>query len=83
MLPQERASSDAGINPISSHSGPHDEEKDLEKIAPTFTEQYYETADISTRTSAPVYKVYKRRFLGLLQLVLLNIVISWDVCFDT
>ena len=25
------------------------------------------------------YKVYKRRFWGLLQLVLLNIVVSWDV----
>ncbi|KAH8428190.1 putative cell surface receptor/MFS transporter (FLVCR) [Aspergillus melleus] len=24
------------------------------------------------------YKVYKRRFWGLLQLVLLNIVVSWD-----
>jgi hypothetical protein len=23
--------------------------------------------------------VYKRRFLGLIQLVLLNIVVSWDV----
>jgi hypothetical protein len=30
--------------------------------------------------SGPVYKVYKRRFLGLAQLVLLNIVVSWDVC---
>jgi hypothetical protein len=26
-----------------------------------------------------VYKVYKRRFWGLTQLVLLNIVVSWDV----
>ncbi|OJD14004.1 hypothetical protein AJ78_05617 [Emergomyces pasteurianus Ep9510] len=26
----------------------------------------------------PVYKVYKRRFFGLAQLVLLNIVVSWD-----
>lgn len=26
------------------------------------------------------YKVYKRRFFGLAQLVLLNIVVSWDVC---
>lgn len=25
------------------------------------------------------YKVYKRRFFGLAQLVLLNIVVSWDV----
>lgn len=27
----------------------------------------------------PVYRVYKRRFWGLAQLVLLNIVVSWDV----
>ncbi|OQE43557.1 hypothetical protein PENCOP_c003G07014 [Penicillium coprophilum] len=28
--------------------------------------------------SRPVYKVYKRRFWGLAQLILLNIVVSWD-----
>ncbi|KAI2765540.1 hypothetical protein DTO012A8_9245 [Penicillium roqueforti] len=28
--------------------------------------------------SRPTYKVYKRRFWGLAQLVLLNIVVSWD-----
>ncbi|KAL4788125.1 major facilitator superfamily domain-containing protein [Aspergillus varians] len=28
--------------------------------------------------SGPVYKVYKRRFWGLAQLVLLNVVVSWD-----
>lgn len=28
----------------------------------------------------PPFKVYKRRFWGLAQLVLLNIVVSWDVC---
>lgn len=27
----------------------------------------------------PAYRVYKRRFWGLAQLVLLNIVVSWDV----
>ena len=32
--------------------------------------------------SGPVYKVYKRRFFGLAQLVLLNIVVSWDVSFQ-
>lgn len=26
------------------------------------------------------YKVYKRRFFGLAQLVLLNTIVSWDVC---
>ena len=28
-----------------------------------------------------VYKVYKRRWFGLMQLVLLNIIVSWDVSF--
>ena len=29
--------------------------------------------------TAMVYKVYKRRWFGLLQLALLNIIVSWDV----
>jgi hypothetical protein len=34
-------------------------------------------------TSAVVeYKVYKRRWFGLIQLVLLNIIVSWDVSFQ-
>ena len=33
---------------------------------------------ISTTESSVVYKVYKRRFFGLAQLVLLNIIVSWD-----
>ncbi|MCJ1477954.1 hypothetical protein MMC13_006629 [Lambiella insularis] len=28
--------------------------------------------------AVPVYKVYKRRWFGLIQLILLNIVVSWD-----
>ncbi|KIX05139.1 uncharacterized protein Z518_06011 [Rhinocladiella mackenziei CBS 650.93] len=32
----------------------------------------------TTMSSPAVYKVYRRRFFGLLQLVLLNIVVSWD-----
>lgn len=40
-------------------------------------------AEQSQSASQPAqYRVYKRRFLGLLQLVLLNVVVSWDVCFD-
>ena len=27
----------------------------------------------------PVYKVYKRRWFGLVQLTLLNVIVSWDV----
>lgn len=30
-----------------------------------------------------VYKTYKRRWFGLVQLVLLNIVVSWDVCYPS
>lgn len=37
------------------------------------------TAPAELPPSGPVYKVYKRRFWGLAQLVLLNIVVSWDV----
>lgn len=33
---------------------------------------------ISTQSPADEYKVYKRRFFGLAQLVLLNVVVSWD-----
>ncbi|OJI81145.1 hypothetical protein ASPTUDRAFT_805396 [Aspergillus tubingensis CBS 134.48] len=36
------------------------------------------TAPAELPPSGPVYKVYKRRFWGLAQLVLLNIVVSWD-----
>lgn len=33
-----------------------------------------------TTASEPEYKVYKIRWFGLVQLILLNIVVSWDVC---
>ena len=33
----------------------------------------------TTGTDGVVYKVYKRRWFGLVQLVLLNIIVSWDV----
>jgi FLVCR family MFS transporter 7 len=34
---------------------------------------------VRTRIGGVEYKVYKRRWFGLIQLVLLNIVVSWDV----
>jgi hypothetical protein len=40
----------------------------------------FERSPTTEQGSRPVYKVYKRRFWGLAQLVLLNIVVSWDVC---
>jgi hypothetical protein len=49
-----------------------------------------EPADLLTRTRTDgsaadnrlIYKVYRRRWFGLAQLVLLNIVVSWDVCIS-
>ena len=37
------------------------------------------TAEERTAAGAVEYKVYKRRWFGLFQLVLLNIIVSWDV----
>jgi hypothetical protein len=37
------------------------------------------TAGGSTATGGGEYRVYKRRWFGLFQLVLLNIIVSWDV----
>jgi hypothetical protein len=31
-------------------------------------------------TTTSAYRVYKRRWFGLVQLILLNIIVSWDVC---
>jgi hypothetical protein len=41
------------------------------------------TANGAHRDGAITYKVYKRRWFGLFQLALLNIIVSWDVsnCF--
>ncbi|KAL4891874.1 major facilitator superfamily domain-containing protein [Aspergillus ambiguus] len=39
---------------------------------------HQETLPAASSALPPVYKVYKRRFWGLAQLVLLNIVVSWD-----
>lgn len=34
----------------------------------------------TSATTSPAYRVYKRRWFGLVQLILLNIIVSWDVC---
>lgn len=49
-------------------------------VSPTSTtelnrEEHFQPLDVG---NAPQYKVYKRRFFGLAQLVLLNLVVSWD-----
>jgi hypothetical protein len=36
---------------------------------------------LDTSAQPVVYKVYKRRYIGLIQLFLLNVVASWDVSF--
>lgn len=38
-----------------------------------------DVAAINSRVSAPEYRVYGIRWFGLIQLVLLNIIVSWDV----
>ena len=43
------------------------------------TEEGVITEEGGTGTGPVVYKKYKRRWFGLVQLVLLNIIVSWDV----
>ena len=40
---------------------------------------------VSNRASSNTgaYRVYRRRWFGLAQLVLLNIIVSWDVSYST
>lgn len=49
----------------------------------TVKDDIIEVETLDTRTTArpepATFKVYKRRFFGLGQLVLLNIIVSWDV----
>jgi hypothetical protein len=33
----------------------------------------------SSSGSVPIYKTYKRRWLGVVQIMLMNIIVSWDV----
>ena len=39
------------------------------------------TTETEPAEQQPVYKVYRTRWFGLFQLVLLNIIVSWDVSF--
>lgn len=71
---------DEGVNntlEASSSSNAHGEGKDVEMVSAKLESPYEVTTN--TAMEMPVYKVYKRRFFGLFQLVLLNIIISWDV----
>ena len=77
-----------------SGSQPLEHEVSMTKDHPRVHQQYTDNEDtqalhrleseVETQASEaahirPVYKVYKRRWFGLIQLVLLNIVVSWDV----
>jgi len=65
---EERATRSRGEAPRSSSSAQrtHDADASIESSAPR-------------RRNVGEYKVYKRRWFGVVQLVLLNTVVSWDV----
>lgn len=65
----------------SSH--PDNDDSEMAPLNPTTTtvEDLDPTvARAALNSSDEPYKLYKRRFFGLFQLVLLNIIVSWDVC---
>ena len=55
-----------------NHSG-HTEGNNGDRV------QSPEQNTIQQAVAPTVYRTYKRRWFGLLQLVLLNIIVSWDV----
>ena len=56
----------------------HDQNEELSRGGPSG--QSEQDGILAPTIERPVeYKVYKRRWFGLMQLVLLNIVVSWDV----
>lgn len=64
----------------SSHAD-DDEESEMAPLNPTTITTHLELTNTELQTEPHKHRVYKRRFFGLLQLVLLNIIVSWDVCF--
>ena len=55
-----------------------DQGEELSRGGPSGQSEQYEI--LAPSNERPIeYKVYKRRWFGLMQLVLLNIVVSWDV----
>ncbi|QGA17684.1 hypothetical protein EYB26_005359 [Talaromyces marneffei] len=73
-----KESANITLEPVSSSNacGGDMEGKDIEMATAELASPYETTTNMEVEI--PVYKVYKRRFFGLFQLVLLNIVISWD-----
>lgn len=61
---------------LASNSTDGDDDDDVERLAGAEVE----VASIENGDrGVVVYKVYKRRWFGLFQLTLLNIIVSWDV----
>jgi hypothetical protein len=71
----DRTSSD------SSHSDNDDSEMaPLNPTTTTVEDLDSSAARLPLNHSNEPYKLYKRRFIGLFVLVMLNIIVSWDVC---
>ena len=51
------------------------------KTTDTQTEVLLTPGDSTAATTTNIYKSYKRRFFGLAELILLNLVVSWGVWF--
>ena len=73
--PDSRASVDSlGLEEVTSNDGLLDEEGD----GAARGAQGNGAIGSGVGLGGVVYKVYKRRFFGLFQLALLNIIVSWD-----
>ena len=63
---------------------PENEDYEMAPLNPATTTTVHDLYPIDSqrRLVDPTahYRVYKRRFFGLAVLVLLNIIVSWDVC---
>lgn len=72
------ATSARGVN--SEDGGPIEEVRsDDELLGPYSQQREFVDGRDAEGDGRVVYKVYKRRFFGLFQLALLNVIVSWDV----
>ena len=63
-----------------SHSDGGYTDTDPGSVEPTRTRSTADGDEVALANSQPVeYRVYKIRWFGLTQLILLNIIVSWDV----
>lgn len=63
---------------------PETEDSEMAPLNPSTTTTAHELYPIESQRGlvdpTAQYRVYKKRFFGLAVLVLLNIIVSWDVC---